>query len=122
MQIDTKYEMGQKVYRVVERFRRIENIQACNICSGASSINYKGYECQCPKCSGRGSIVLSSEDVSFRKVYEPKEITSIRVTVSDKDINIRYRVDGEVVPEKELFLTMEEIEEHFNEDELVCGG
>lgn len=34
----------------------------------------------------------------------------------------RYRVDGEVVPEKELFLTMEEIVEHFKEDELVCGG
>ena len=33
-----------------------------------------------------------------------------------------YRVDGEVVPEKELFLTMEEIEEHFKEDELVCCG
>ena len=55
-------------------------------------------------------------------MYEPKEIMSVRVTVSDKDINIRYRVDGEVVPEKELFLTMEEIEEHFKEDELICGG
>lgn len=71
---------------------------------------------------GRGNIVLNSEEVSFRKVYEPKEITSVRVTVSDKDTNIRYRVDGEVVPEKELFLTMEEIEEHFKEDELICGG
>lgn len=122
MQINTKYEMGQKVYRVVERFRRIENVQTCDICYGTGSINYKGYECQCPKCLGRGNIILNSEEVSFRKVYEPREITSIRVTVTDKDINIRYRVDGEVVPEKELFLTMEEIEEHFKEDELVCAG
>lgn len=30
----------------------------------------------------------------------------------EEQINIRYRVDGEVVPEKELFLTMEEVEEH----------
>lgn len=122
MKINTKYEMGQKVYRVVERFRRIENVQTCDICFGTGSINYKGYECQCPKCLGKGNIVLNSEEVSFRKVYEPKEITSVRVTVSDKDTNIRYRVDGEVVPEKELFLTMEEIEEHFKEDELVCCG
>ena len=122
MQINTKYEMGQKVYRVVERFQRIENIQTCDICFGTGSINYKGYGCQCPKCLGKGNIVLNSEEVSFRRVYEPKEIMSVRVTVSDKDTNIRYRVDGEVVPEKELFLTMEEIEEHFKEDELVCGG
>ena len=31
----------------------------------------------------------------------------------EEQINIRYRVDGEVVPEKELFLTMEEVEEHW---------
>lgn len=84
MKINTKYEMGQKVYRVVERFRRIENVQTCDICYGTGSINYKGYECQCPKCLGRGNIVLNSEEVSFRKVYEPKEITSVRVTVVRK--------------------------------------
>ncbi len=43
MQINTKYEMGQKVYKVVKRFRRIENIQTCDICFGTGSINYKGY-------------------------------------------------------------------------------
>lgn len=53
MQINTKYEMGQKVYRVVERFRRIENVQTCDICFGTGSINYKGYECQCSKCLGK---------------------------------------------------------------------
>ena len=36
MKINTKYEMGQKVYRVVERFRRIENVQTCDICYGKS--------------------------------------------------------------------------------------
>lgn len=43
MQINTKYEMGQKVYRVVEKFRRIENVQTCDICHETGSINYKGY-------------------------------------------------------------------------------
>ena len=46
MEINTKYEMGQKVYRVVERFQRIEKIQTCDICFGTGSINYKGYGCQ----------------------------------------------------------------------------
>lgn len=67
MEINTKYEMGQKVYRVVERFQRIENIQTCDICFGTGSINYKGYGCQCPKCLGKGNIVLNSEEVSFRR-------------------------------------------------------
>lgn len=84
MEINTKYEMGQKVYRVVERFRRIENVQTCDICFGTGSINYKGYEYQCPKCLGKGNIVLNSKEVSFRKVYEPKEIMSVRVTVEQQ--------------------------------------
>ena len=71
MEINTKYEMGQKVYRVVERFQRIEKIQTCDIYFGTGSINYKGYGCQCPKCLGKGNIVLNSEEVSFRRVYEP---------------------------------------------------
>ena len=40
MQINTKYEMGQKVYRVVEKFRRIENVQTCDICFGTGLIIY----------------------------------------------------------------------------------
>ena len=50
MQIKTKYEIGQKVYRVVKRTRNIENVQTCNLCRGIGSFNYKGYECTCPKC------------------------------------------------------------------------
>ena len=116
MQIKTKYEIGQKVYRVVKRTRNIENVQTCNLCRGIGSFNYKGYECTCPKCLGRGTIVLSSEEVGFKEVHEPKEISSIRATVSDKDISIRYRIDGVTVTEEELFLTMEEIEECFKEE------
>lgn len=32
-------------------------------------------------------------------------------------LSVRYKVNGHNVPEDELFLTMEEVEEHFKEDD-----
>ena len=54
MEINTKYEMGQKVYRarVIKRTFDIE--ETCDLCCGEKKINYKGYSCMCPKCDGEG--------------------------------------------------------------------
>lgn len=45
MEINTKYEMGQKVYRarVIKRTFDIE--ETCDLCCGEKKINYKGYSC-----------------------------------------------------------------------------
>lgn len=44
MEINTKYEMGQKVYRarVIKRTFDIE--ETCDLCCGEKKINYKGYK------------------------------------------------------------------------------
>ena len=80
MEINTKYEMGQKVYRarVIKRTFDIEEIQ------------------------------------------RPREITSVKVSFSINGLSVRYKVNGHNVPEDELFLTMEEVEEHFKRMIKMC--
>lgn len=116
MQINTKYELGQMVYRAREVNKTITNSQTCDLCFGERRINYKGYECKCPKCLGDGKIIIGNEKVKSIEIQKPREITSIRATFSPSGLSVRYRVNGFNVPEEELFLTMEEIEEQFGKD------
>ena len=117
MEINTKYEMGQKVYRarVIKRTFDIE--ETCDLCCGEKKINYKGYSCMCPKCDGEGKIITGQKTKLSREIQRPREITSVKVSFSIKGLSVRYKVNGHNVPEDELFLTMEEVEEHFIEDD-----
>lgn len=62
MEINTKYEMGQKVYRarVIKRTFDIE--ETCDLCCGEKKINYKGYSCMCP---GEQGMSLEELDEYF---------------------------------------------------------
>lgn len=82
MEINTKYEMGQKVYRarVIKRTFDIE--ETCDLCCGEKKINYKGYSCMCPKCDGEGKIITGQKTKLSREIQRPREITSVKVSFS----------------------------------------
>lgn len=82
MEINTKYEMGQKVYRarVIKRTFDIE--ETCDLCCGEKKINYKGYSCMCPKCDGEGKIITGQKTKLSREIQKPREITSVKVSFS----------------------------------------
>ena len=85
MEINTKYEMGQKVYRarVIKRTFDIE--ETCDLCCGEKKINYKGYSCMCPKCDGEGKIITGQKTKLSREIQKPREITSVKVSFSITD-------------------------------------
>lgn len=72
MEINTKYEMGQKVYRarVIKRTFDIE--ETCDLCCGEKKINYKGYSCMCPKCDGEGKIITGQKQ-NYPEKFKSRE-------------------------------------------------
>lgn len=114
---DTKFEVGQTVYRVYETRKNIEQKVTCDVCLGTGKITYKGYKCNCPKCNGRGELVTDSKEVTLREIDVPRKVTAIRLIADkNKDGLLRYTLDApqgyyssKGALEKELFATIEEV-------------
>ena len=92
---DTKFEVGQTVYRVYETRKNIEQKATCDVCLGTGKITYKGYRCNCPKCNGRGELVTDSKEVTLREIDVPRKVTAIRLIADkNKDGLLRYTLDA----------------------------
>lgn len=127
---NTKFEIGQTVYRVYETQKDMEQKVTCDLCLGTRQITYKGYRCSCPKCNGRGELVTDRKEVTLREIDVPRKVTAIRL-IADKNKNglLRYTLDapqghrsGKGALEKELFATEEEAQAYCNEKSIndVC--
>ena len=109
---DTKFEVGQTVYRVYETRKNIEQKVTCDVCLGTGKITYKGYRCNCPKCNGRGELVTDSKEVTLRVIAD-----------KNKDGLLRYTLDApqgycssKGALEKELFAAIEEAQAYCDEE------
>lgn len=92
---NTKFEIGQTVYRVYETRKNIEQKVTCDLCLGTGKITYKGYKCNCPKCNGRGELVTDSKEVTLREIDVPRKVTAIRLIADkNKDGLLRYTLDA----------------------------
>ena len=127
---DTKFEVGQTVYRVYETRKNIEQKATCDVCLGAGKITYRGYKCNCPKCNGRGELVTDSKEVTLREIDVPREVTAIRLIANKENSGLLKYVlnvphgchSGKNVLEKELFATIEEAQAYCDEEAItdVC--
>ena len=126
LHIKTKFEVGQEVYRIESSRKAIECEKTCNVCLGEGSFIYKGYQCRCPKCGGRGKIIVDRNYIQINSVNDIKwKITSIKVTVDeDGNIDLKYMIypfidqyayDEATVLEHELFATLEEAQLYCDE-------
>ena len=121
---DTKFEVGQTVYRVYETRKNIEQKVTCDVCLGTGKITYKGYRCNCPKCNGRGELVTDSKEVTLREIDVPRKVTAIRLIADkNKDGLLRYTLDApqgycssKGALEKELFAAIEEAQAYCDEE------
>ena len=123
---DTKFEVGQTVYRVYETQKDIEQKVTCDLCLGTRQITYKGYRCSCPKCNGRGELVTDRKEVTLREIDVPREITAIRLIANRANSGLLKYVlsvphgchSGKNVLEKELFATEEEAQAYCEEESI----
>lgn len=130
LHIKTKFEVGQEVYRIESSRKAIECEETCDVCLGEGSFIYKNYQCHCPKCGGRGKIIVNRNYIQINSVNDIKwTITSIKVEV-DKDenvtliytmypstnINHSQYIYGEITAfEHQLFATFEEAQLYCDE-------
>lgn len=130
LHIKTKFEVGQEVYRIESSRKVIECEETCDVCLGEGSFVYKGYQYHCPKCGGRGKIIVNRNYIQINSVNDIKwTITSIKVEV-DKDenvtliytmypstnINHSQYIYGKITAlENELFETLEEAQLYCDE-------
>ena len=94
--IDNKFEVGQEVYSLTKTKERLENKCTCDVCMGRGKVTYKGYDVKCPKCKGKGDIILDSKVVEINTVdHEPYLIVSYRYTVCKDSAILRYKIKQE---------------------------
>lgn len=123
---NTKFEIGQTVYRVYETQKDMEQKVTCDLCLGTRQITYKGYRCSCPKCNGRGELVTDSKEVTLREIDVPRKVTAIRLIANkNKSGLLRYTLDvpqghrsSKSALEKELFATEEEAQAYCEEESI----
>ena len=123
MQIDTKYNVNQKVF-CIDKERRIIK-KPCNICNGRGTIKLKGHngkwkDYKCPECFGNGCgecklVYVVHEAIVNRIRIGIKE----KVTISyrciydrDKDLHIKEKCKETSIADYEnrIFATIEEAE------------
>ena len=94
--VDNKFGIGQEVYLVTKTKERLENKCTCDVCMGRGKVTYKGYDVKCPKCKGKGDIILDSKVVEINTVdHEPYRIVSYRYTVCKDGAILRYKIKQE---------------------------
>lgn len=112
--VDNKFDVGQEVYLVTKTKERLENKCTCDVCMGRGKVTYKGYDVKCPKCKGKGDIILNSKVVEINTVdHEPYRIVSYRYTVCKDGEILRYKIKQgygkeKSVTEEEIFAMREE--------------
>lgn len=97
MQIETKFNVNQKVFCVDKERRLIK--KPCNICNSKRTVTLKGKEYKCPECSGKGygeykSVYVINEAVVNRiniAIKEKVNITYRCIYDRDKDLNIKEK-------------------------------
>ena len=82
MQIETKFNVNQKVF-CVDKERRIIK-KPCKICNSSGTVKLKGKNYKCPACSS---------NVEYRNTHVIHEavISKIKVSISDGQVHISYR-------------------------------
>ena len=124
LHIKTKFEVGQEVYRIESSRKTIECEETCDVCLGDGSFIYKNYQCHCPKCGGRGKIIVgrkkciqinSVEDIKWKiisikvEVDKDENVTLIYTIYPSTNINHSQYIYGKTAAfENELFATLEE--------------
>lgn len=84
MQINTKFNVNQKVF-CVEKERRIIK-KPCKICNSKRIVTLKGKEYKCPECSGNGYG-------EYKSVYVVHEATigKMKINVQNDKVYVSYR-------------------------------
>lgn len=134
LHIKTKFEVGQEVYRIESSRKVIECEETCDVCLGEGSFIYKNYQCHCPKCGGRGKIIVNKNYIQINSVEDIKwKIISIKVEV-DKDENVtliytlypftninysQYIYGKTTAFEHQLFATFEEAQLYCDEQNRI---
>lgn len=119
--VETKFEVGQKVFLIKKDRKVIENKEKCKICNGEGHIVFKGYTMSCPECEGSKYICVDSNIVdNYFTDKKPHTITSIGIKTTAKESKLTYMIDGKAyerkkVSENEIFATREEAENRCNE-------
>ncbi|MDD3361525.1 MAG: hypothetical protein PHW34_07630 [Hespellia sp.] len=114
LSVENKYDVDQKVFVISHRKVHKDTTKTCDVCLGEGNIKYRGYTMPCPKCCGKGRVVLEKKDIKIYSVDEnPHTITSVRFSVSRQGQVLRYRIDGNKfdnknVEEERLFSTYDE--------------
>ena len=128
--VETKFEVGQKVFLIKKDRKVIENKEKCKICNGEGHIIFKGYTMSCPECEGNKEICVDSNIIDNYFIdKKPHAITSIGIKITAKGSNLTYMIDGKPferkkVGENEIFPTQEEAETRCNElnKEVTTNG
>jgi len=125
MSIDTKFNLGDKVWYIIDQ--RIDTKVDCEICNNTGLVYIKDEEFNCPKCHGKGYIRFMQ--TSYKKVRGPFEVGRIDVTVCNvmEYFNLeRYQLNtiditssakigsGIYIQAEDLFATEEEAIEKAN--------
>lgn len=84
MQIETKFNVNQKVF-CIDKERRIIK-KPCNICNGRGTIKLKGKNYKCPECHGNGY-----GEYQNMYVVHAATISKIKISISDGKVHIVYR-------------------------------
>lgn len=108
--VNNKFEIGEQCYSVY----RVPVKYECPICKGEGEFEHNGYKIRCHNCGGTGQIYHNKETIL--ETCEVK-INSIKVSINDSTITVRYKVSGigcnvKSRAEVSLFKTKEEAEEY----------
>lgn len=81
MELTTKYDIGQQVWRVWDRIER--EIETCSICGGAGKVPVVGIGdlITCPKCYGKGEMQSGEQFVRTLVSREPFTIGQIQLMI-----------------------------------------
>ena len=109
MKIETKFDVGDKVY-VVEKEEQQHKYIPCSVCDGRKTIKIENKpEMICLYCDGFGKYLTSHEGL-FKIVEEETIVSAVYIYIYPKqEVVFEYRIDsyGYHVKEKVMFKTKE---------------
>ena len=114
MDINLKYEIGQKVF-LIKTFSRYNKKKKCKLCDGEKELVLtNGEKIECIKCRGNGYINHNSKRWGMARRGEGQKIKGISIYL-DENIRINYIL----APGVDVYL-LEDGDE--NSYELLCGS